>query len=130
MREEYRYIYSLLIGHLNILNERCQPAKNKKVATPEKVAEYLEQATLENDCEFELIMRKRVEQQKKEIKEAIKRIEDDDYGTCMKCGREIDLRRLLAKPTSKLCYQCQAQQEKEEKMRKRGSNAESSLIVS
>jgi DnaK suppressor protein len=36
----------------------------------------------------------------------LKRKEDDDYGYCLRCGEEIDVRRLEVDPTLTLCVRC------------------------
>lgn len=42
-----------------------------------------------------------------EIKLALARIEEGSFGTCLRCGNEIDLRRLEVVPWSKFCMLCQ-----------------------
>ena len=46
------------------------------------------------------------------ISEAIARIEDQSYGTCVHCENEINPKRLEAVPWTTLCIQCQDRQEK------------------
>ena len=41
----------------------------------------------------------------KKIEEAIARINKIDYGYCRKCGAEIGLMRLAARPTATLCIE-------------------------
>ncbi len=42
----------------------------------------------------------------KNVKDALKRIEDGTYGKCAKCGGEIDSARLAANPAASLCTHC------------------------
>lgn len=42
-----------------------------------------------------------------EIKQALKLLENGEYGICTACGDDINPRRLLVHPTAKLCAQCQ-----------------------
>jgi DnaK suppressor protein len=42
-----------------------------------------------------------------EINKALEKIKKGKYGQCEKCGRDIDIKRLLAKPEAKTCAQCQ-----------------------
>jgi DnaK suppressor protein len=46
------------------------------------------------------------------ISEAIDRIDDKSYGTCVNCENEINPKRLDAVPWAQLCIQCQGLQEK------------------
>ena len=41
------------------------------------------------------------------IDEAMKRIKDGTYGSCLQCGKPISSRRLAALPHSELCIDCQ-----------------------
>lgn len=47
-----------------------------------------------------------------QIREALKRIESDSFGTCLHCEEEIETRRLEAVPWAQYCLKCQALSEK------------------
>lgn len=47
-----------------------------------------------------------------QLKKALVNLSSDDYGSCVECGEQIGLPRLLIKPESTLCIECQSQQEK------------------
>jgi len=40
------------------------------------------------------------------LKQALKNIDDPEFGLCMDCGEEIALKRLKAMPESELCIDC------------------------
>lgn len=42
----------------------------------------------------------------KRIEAALKRIDDDLYGDCLRCGEEIELKRLEFDPAAPLCVDC------------------------
>ncbi len=46
------------------------------------------------------------------IDEAIKRIEEDSYGSCVNCGKDVQQKRLEAVPWARHCIECQELQEK------------------
>lgn len=50
----------------------------------------------------------------KKVKDALKRLEDGEYGHCMECGGNIGFGRLSARPTATLCIQCKEESEREE----------------
>lgn len=56
--------------------------------------------------EMDLTMRRKLEQEIKEIKKALWRIKNDSYGKCVKCGQEIEMARLKVLPTILLCLEC------------------------
>lgn len=41
------------------------------------------------------------------IDDALKRIEDEEYGECQNCGKEIQQKRLQAIPWARFCLSCQ-----------------------
>ncbi len=47
-----------------------------------------------------------------DINKAIEKTAKGKYGQCEKCGQEIDIKRLMAKPEAKTCAQCQKTQKK------------------
>jgi len=53
-----------------------------------------------NTAVFDQLMRRRAE-----IKEALARIENNTYGTCSVCGKEIEADRLEANPAATTCKQ-------------------------
>jgi DnaK suppressor protein len=61
-----------------------------------EVEEYTDNLALETALEKQL----------KEILEALQRIEDNTYGICEDCGKEIPLERLQAYPAAKKCLSC------------------------
>ena len=44
--------------------------------------------------------------QRQQIKAALKRLEDGDYGYCVKCDEEISAKRLAADPATPFCVRC------------------------
>ncbi|MBA1193825.1 RNA polymerase-binding protein DksA [Pseudomonas entomophila] len=67
--------------------------------------------------EFALELRNRDRERKliKKIDKTLQKIQDEDYGWCESCGIEIGLRRLEARPTADLCFDCKEIAEKKEK---------------
>lgn len=41
-----------------------------------------------------------------EVRSALARLDDDSYGTCVNCGKEIGAERLEAIPAASLCLDC------------------------
>lgn len=58
-----------------------------------------------------LALRRRMEDRRNEIEDALRRMDNGDYGTCEECGEEIGLARLMANPTAQLCVHCQSDRE-------------------
>jgi DnaK suppressor protein len=99
---------SLLAGALEALNE---------LPGPTVFPDLGDQATAEIDRNFMLRLRGRERKLLKKIEEAIERIDQGIFGICDKCGLEIDIRRLEARPVTTMCLECKILQEEEEKLR-------------
>lgn len=65
-----------------------------------------DRASQESDVSLELRNRDRERKLIKNIDKMLGRIDAGDYGYCDKCGVEIGLSRLEARPTATLCIDC------------------------
>ncbi len=74
-----------------------------------------DRASQETDMAIELRNRDRERKLIKKIDETLGRINDNDYGFCDKCGVEIGIKRLEARPTATLCIDCKTLEELKEK---------------
>ena len=74
-----------------------------------------DRASQETDMALELRNRDRERKLVKKIEETLDRIKADDYGFCDKCGIEIGIKRLEARPTATLCIDCKTLDEMREK---------------
>ena len=74
-----------------------------------------DRASQETDIAIELRNRDRERKLIKKIDETLGRIEAEDYGFCDKCGVEIGIKRLEARPTATLCIDCKTLEELKEK---------------
>ena len=74
-----------------------------------------DRASQEEEFSLELRARDRERKLIKKIDETLARIADDDYGYCDKCGVEIGIKRLEARPTATLCIDCKTLDELKEK---------------
>jgi DnaK suppressor protein len=70
-------------------------------------------ASVERDREINFILSDRERMKIKEIDDALARLADGSYGICESCGLEIAEERLDALPFTRLCRDCQQDQERE-----------------
>lgn len=61
-----------------------------------EVSEYADELSIEARLEAEL----------RDVEKALAAIEKGTYGTCKYCNKEIDLKRLEARPASSSCIDC------------------------
>lgn len=76
-----------------------------------------DRATQEEEITLELRTRDRERKLIRKIDEALNSLNTGDYGYCEKCGVEIGIRRLEARPTATLCIDCKTLDEIREKQR-------------
>ncbi len=74
-----------------------------------------DRASQETDMSLELRNRDRERKLLKKIDQTIVRVDSDDYGWCDRCGIEIGIRRLEARPTAELCVDCKTLDEIKER---------------
>jgi DnaK suppressor protein len=74
-----------------------------------------DRASQETDIAIELRNRDRERKLIKKIDETLASIESGDYGFCNKCGVEIGIKRLEARPTATLCIDCKTLDEMKER---------------
>ncbi|BBD07029.1 TraR/DksA family transcriptional regulator [Desulfovibrio ferrophilus] len=70
-----------------------------------------EYASLVSEMHFNVVMRERESRQLVEVREALDRLCDPDFGYCEECGESIGLARLKANPQALFCIICQEQTE-------------------
>ena len=78
-------------------------------------ADPADRASQEEEFALELRNRDRERKLIKKIDKTLQKIQDEEYGWCESCGIEIGLRRLEARPTADLCFDCKEIAEKKEK---------------
>ncbi len=83
----------------------------------ESYPDLTDQAAAEIDQNFTLRLKEREQKLLKKIDEALDRMSTRTYGICERCGQEIPLKRLKARPVTTLCIECKTLQEQEEKIR-------------
>ena len=76
-------------------------------------------ASEERDREINFILSDRERVKIKQIDDALDRLDEGTYGMCESCGLEIAEERLQAMPFTRLCRDCQQEQEKEAKSLRR-----------
>jgi DnaK suppressor protein len=111
-RAYFRKVLEALKGELSQDIDRTVQAMQDEATV---FADPNDRATQESDISLELRNRDRERKLIRKIDETIARIDKDDYGYCEKCGVEIGLKRLEARPTATLCIDCKTLDEQREK---------------
>ncbi len=104
-----------LLAQKKALLDEAEEALNK-LPGQTVFPDLADQATAETERSFMLRLRGRERRLLKKIEDAIEKIEQGVFGICDKCGKEIAMRRLEARPVTTMCIECKIQQEEEEKL--------------
>jgi RNA polymerase-binding protein DksA len=100
---------------LNELNKLTQKNKKKgifRIIWPEFGTKEDESAREVEAYEQNLVLEKNLENSLKDVEAALQRIENNTYGKCEICKKDIAIERLKAFPVATLCIECKSKLEK------------------
>ena len=107
-----KYFKKLIFQMLNeVAAEDCKSV-NKDIVFKVRPLDFSDRAKSETESILLLRMKERQSGLIGKIDEALKRIENGTYGTCMECEKEISEIRLKARPVATLCIKCKRKQER------------------
>ncbi len=84
----------------------------------EALTDTVDIAADETNRDFVLRLQDRDRRLVNKIREALKRIDDGEYGICVACGDDIVGRRLMARPVATHCIDCKTEAEQVELRRR------------
>ena len=114
-QEMYDYFRAVLNDRKKKLLEQANQTVTREVTNEqEHLSDYADIATLESDRAFHLRIRDRERKLIKKIDQALDRIEEGTFGFCDRCGEEIGIERLKARPVTIYCIDCKTKLEEEE----------------
>ena len=105
----------LLNDQLQALLKGAKDTVEEMSEEEETFADVTDRATVEMDRSFELRIRDRERKLISKIKEALQRIDREEFGICESCGGKISVARLKARPVTTLCIDCKTEAEEKEK---------------
>ncbi len=102
-----------------LLAEMQSELKAEREGNKDEGMDTYDLASEERDREISFILSDRERVKIKQIDDALARLEDRSYGVCESCGLEIGEERLQAMPFTRLCRDCQQDQEREARTQRR-----------
>ena len=115
-QKDIEYFRKLLTSMLDEAKQKGDSTIEELNGSNELFADPADRATAESDRSFTLRIRDRERKLITKIQDALKRMDDGEYGICEECGEDISLARLKARPVTTLCVSCKARQEEGEKI--------------
>ena len=97
------------VSHLHEQNHRSLEDETEEETFDNHLADS---ATATLDREIDYTLEENSEHVLKEIDDALSRIDDGTYGTCVNCGKPIAEERLAAIPWATYCIDCKRLQER------------------
>jgi DnaK suppressor protein len=105
----------LLDTKAKLLAEIESELKAEREGNKDEGMDTYDLASEERDREIHFILSDRERVKIKQIDDALARLAEGSYGVCESCGLEIAEERLEAMPFTRLCRDCQQDQEREAK---------------
>jgi DnaK suppressor protein len=109
----------LLDMKAKILAEIDSEQKAEREGNKDEGLDAYDLASEERDREINFILSDRERTKIRQIDEVLERMEEGSYGDCESCGLEIAEERLEAMPFTRLCRDCQQDQEREARTQRR-----------
>jgi DnaK suppressor protein len=102
-----------------LLTEIDTELKAEREGNKDEGLDTYDLASEERDREINFILSDRERVKIKQIDDALERLDDGSYGVCESCGLEVAEERLNTLPFTRLCRDCQQDQEREAKSQRR-----------
>jgi len=102
-----------------LLSEMDSDLKAEREGNKDEGMDTYDLASEERDREINFILSDRERVKIKQIDDALERLDEGTYGVCESCGLEIGEERLQAMPFTRLCRDCQQDQEREARTQRR-----------
>jgi len=114
-KKEIEFFKELLQKRLEELLSHAGDTVSGMTEQKENFPDPTDRATLESDRNFMLRIRDREHKLIKKVKKALDRIDNETFGICEKCGDDISIKRLKARPVTTQCIECKTKEEAFEK---------------
>ncbi len=114
-QKDIEYFKEILTNQMEDLLNKADDTVTGMTVPKENFPDPTDRASLESDRNFLLRIRDREGKLIKKIKKALERIENNTFGICEKCGEDISIERLKARPVTTQCIECKTKEEALEK---------------
>ena len=114
-KKDVQYFKEFLTKRLEELLSHADDTVSGMTAPKDNFPDPTDRASLESDRNFMLRIRDRENKLIKKIKKALERIDNGTFGICEKCGEDISIKRLKARPVTTQCIECKTKEEAVEK---------------
>lgn len=113
--ERIQFFKKLLNERLEALLQEAGDNIGKLTDEREMLSDTLDIASMESSRDFTLRLQDRERRLVHKLRQALQRIDDDEYGVCIACGDDISAKRLMARPVATHCIDCKTEAEQQER---------------
>ena len=108
MKKKFKDIELIIKHELNkILNAiKMIETKPKIIELDQQLIGRLSRIDSIIDKEMSTAKLERQKQRLKQLEEALKKLEKEDFGVCIDCGEDIEFKRIKSNPVVKKCFDC------------------------
>jgi len=106
----------LLLERKNAIIQTAESSRENALAVEQAdLPDEVDMASSETGQALNLRLRDRELVLLKKIDKTLAKIEEGEFGVCERCGEDITVKRLEARPVAELCIRCKEELEKVEK---------------
>lgn len=117
-QDRLEFFRTLLQDRLKALLEGAGATIGNLTEEREALTDTIDIASMESNRDFTLRLQDRERRLVVKIREALKNVDEGDYGICNACGEDIAERRLMARPVATHCIDCKTEAEQMERKRR------------
>ena len=115
-KKEIERFKKILLERKNAIIQTAETTRESALAVEQAdLPDEVDLASSETGQALNLRLRDRELVLMKKIDKTIAKIDEGDFGVCERCGEDIGLKRLEARPVAELCIRCKEELEKVEK---------------
>ena len=111
-----RFTTRLNLEKMRIVNQTQISRERDLSVSAEDLSDEFDHASSSLNQNIVLRLRDRDRHLLQKIEIALSRIAQGDFGTCLDCEEEIELKRLEARPVADLCIRCKESEERSERV--------------
>ena len=105
-------IKQLLLNEKASLLEGMREKGVKQTKILNDIGDAIDYSVEEQDRELDLLLQDRNQARLEGIENALQRMDSEDFGYCEECGEPISKKRLMVVPLTRMCINCQSNNER------------------
>ena len=108
MKKKFKDIELIIKNELNKILKAIKmiETKPKIIELDQQLIGRLSRIDSIMDKEMSTAKLERQKQRLKQLEEALKKLEKEDFGVCIDCGEDIEFKRIKSNPVVKKCFDC------------------------